>query len=405
MDSNNGSLHSLHKGSSAINNDTHDLVCFSHLRWDFVFQRPQHLLTRFAKNHRLFYVEEPFYDDISHGYLFRRFNEEDNVTVVTPHLPSRNSQQTNEQQLNTLLKEMFLKYNIENYIFWYYTPMALPFTRSFTPAVTVFDCMDELSAFAGAPAELKAMEKELLGKADIVFTGGRSLYEAKKDKHHNVHCFPSSIDKHHFEQARTLDVQPDDQKDLPSPRIGYYGVIDERMDLELLDKVSRLKPDWHFIMVGPVVKIDPAALPKNPNIHYVGQRKYAELPQYLAGWDAAMMPFARNESTKFISPTKVPEYLAAGRPVISTSIRDVVRPYGEAGLVSIADAPEEFVKGIEKALTRKNDSQWLREVDDFLADNSWNNTWNRMNNIICEVLNRYRAIDRQPDIAPETLSA
>lgn len=398
-------LHSLQKGSSTIDNGAYDIVCFSHLRWDFVFQRPQHLLTRFAKKHRLFYVEEPFYDDINDGYLFRRFHEEDNVTVITPHLSNRNSQHTNEQQLNSLLKNAFQKYSIENYIFWYYTPMALPFSKDFTPLLTVFDCMDELSAFAGAPAELKAMEKELLELSDVVFTGGRSLYEAKKDKHHNVHCFPSSIEKSHFEKARTLTHEPADQQGIPSPRIGYYGVIDERMDLELLDTVSRLKPEWHFVMVGPVVKIDPQSLPKNPNIHYTGQKKYAELPEYLSGWDAAMMPFARNESTKFISPTKVPEYLAAGRPVISTSIKDVIRPYGEEGLVHIADAPQDFVKAVEKALEQKNDPDWLNKVDVFLADNSWDNTWSRMNGIICEVLDKYRAIKHQPDIAPEALSA
>jgi UDP-galactopyranose mutase len=243
--------------------------------------------------------------------------------------------------------------------------------------------MDELSAFKGAPQEMKDREAELMRRADVVFTGGQSLYEAKAGRHEHLYAFPSSIDYTHFAQARTIGEEPADQATIPHPRIGFAGVIDERMDLDLLDGMARLRPEMHFIMVGPVVKIDPATLPRRPNIHYPGGKSYKELPSYLAGWDAAMLPFARNESTRFISPTKTPEYLAAGKPVVSTSIADVVRPYGTQRLVRIADTAEEFVSAIDLALlVDAKDSGWAARRDQFLAGTSWDITFRNMCDII-----------------------
>lgn len=261
--------------------------------------------------------------------------------------------------------------------------MAVSFTNHLKPLAVVYDCMDELSAFQGAHPQLKANESALLNRANVVFTGGHSLYEAKQHQHHNIHAFPSSIEKEHFATARYFVEEPADQKDIPHPRLGFFGVIDERMDIELLRQIAEAKPDWHLVIIGPVVKIDRAILPNNPNIHYLGGKSYQQLPEYLAGWDIAMLPFAINESTKFISPTKTPEYLAAGKPVISTPIRDVVRPYGEKGLVRIASNASEFVACAEEILTESADSMsWLNEVDEFLADNSWDNTWEEMLGLI-----------------------
>jgi glycosyltransferase involved in cell wall biosynthesis len=251
-------------------------------------------------------------------------------------------------------------------------------SRSFTPELIIYDCMDELSAFKNAPASLKQNEAELMSRADIVFTGGQSLYEAKKDLHPNIHAFPSSIDKKHFEKARSLDKDPPDQLPIPYPRIGFFGVIDERMDIVLLEEAARKKPNWNFILIGPVVKIDPATLPKYPNIFYLGGKDYNELPSYLAGWDVAMMPFALNESTRFISPTKTPEYLAGGKPVVSTAIRDVVNPYGENGLVYIAQDADDFIRGIESEMNMRDPRVWLKMTDAFLAKNSWDITAEKM---------------------------
>jgi UDP-galactopyranose mutase len=251
--------------------------------------------------------------------------------------------------------------------------------------------MDELSAFKGAPAALKRREAELLQRADLVFTGGYSLYEAKCHLHPNIHPFPSSIDPAHFRQARKWAIEPPDQTVIPSPRLGFFGVIDERMDQTLLAGVADARPDWQFIMIGPVVKIDPEQLPRRANIHYLGAKSYEDLPAYLSGWDVAMLPFARNESTKYISPTKTPEYLAAGVPAISTSIRDVVHPYGQQGLVKIADAVPEFVASAEELMGQGFDYlKWLEEVDEALAFNSWDGTWARMMELVnLSVKNRY----------------
>ena len=232
---------------------------------------------------------------------------------------------------------------IRDYVLWYYTPMALALTRHLSPLAVVYDCMDELSAFQGAPATLREHERELMQRASLVLTGGRSLYEAKRHQHHNIHALPSSVDVAHFARARSIAIDPRDQAGIPHPRLGFFGVIDERLDIALVDGVAAARPDWHLVMIGPVVKIDPASLPRRPNIHYLGSKPYGELPHYLAGWDVALLPFARNEATRFISPTKTPEYMAAGKPVVSTSIQDVVRPYGEQGLVRIADDVPAFV--------------------------------------------------------------
>ena len=353
-----------------------DLVCFCHLRWGFVFQRPNHLLSRFSKHQRVFFIEEPVFYDGEDKLHIENYNE--NLFVVTPHIKGGLTEEEVHKRQRKFINNLFTNMNIEKYFSWYYTPMALPFTDHLTPELVIYDCMDELSAFKYAPPQLTTLEKELFKKADVVFTGGQSIYESKKNSHPNIYAFPSSIDKHHFGQARKIKEDPADQKNIPHPRFGFFGVIDERFDIELIDTVAKQKTDWHFILLGPVVKIDPATLPNYENIHYLGGKKYEELPNYIAGWDIAMVAFAMNESTRYISPTKTPEYLAAGKPVISTPIRDVVRPYGDNKLVHIVSNANEFIKAAEKELNKKRNSTWLKKVDEFLLYNSWDRTWGQM---------------------------
>jgi glycosyltransferase involved in cell wall biosynthesis len=353
-----------------------DIICFSHLRWNFVYQRPQHLMSRFAGHFNVYFIEEPIFD-ASSPYLDDSLNTQ-NVRVIVPHLPEGTTWEEAINQQEKLIKKFISDHDIENFIAWYYTPMALFFTSDIKPSLIVFDCMDELSAFKDAPQHLKEKEAELLQKADIVFTGGHSLYEAKKSRHHNVHCFPSSIDRQHFEKARQSNIELEDQLEIPFPRIGFSGVIDERMDIKLVEEMALKRPDWNFVMIGPVVKIDPATLPRHSNIYYLGSKPYADLPYYLSGWDVAMMPFAINESTRYISPTKTPEYLAAGKPVVSTAIHDVVRDYGEQGLAYIASTSDEFIESIRLALNMKNKDSFIKAVDAKLAQNSWDRTCEKM---------------------------
>ena len=364
----------------------HGVVCFSHLRWNFVFQRPQHLLSRFAKKHDVLFIEEPLFDN-SDEPKFVVTDTREGVKVAVPHLPLGTDPAAIDGIVGPMLSDLIEDQGIGDFVAWYYTPMMLGWSEHLDPVAVVYDCMDELSAFKNAPQELHTREAELFALADLVFTGGRSLYEAKRERHESVYCFPSSIDVKHFSRAMSVDKDPEDQAAIGSPRIGFCGVIDERTDIGLLRTMAELRPEWQFIMLGPVVKIDPADLPRHDNIHYLGGKSYDDLPEYLGRWDVAMMPFALNESTRFISPTKTPEYLAAGRPVVSTAIRDVIRPYGEAGLVRIAETAEEFVDAIQAAL-QDDLRAHRRRAAEFLDTMSWDQTQEAMSELIASVVRR-----------------
>ena len=368
-----------------------DLLCFSHLRWDFVYQRPNHLMARAARDRRVFFVEEPIFDERD-SMTFDPV-EHDGVQVITPRLPAWDADDP-QPTLKRMIDRVVWQYGLDDPVLWYYTPMTLPWTDHLARSATVFDCMDHLAGFKGAPAGLLTLEAELLRRADLVLTGGAQLYAAKRTAHQNVHCFPSSVDVAHFGSARTVPAEPADQAAIPHPRFGYCGVIDERMDLDLVAAAAAARPDWQFVMLGPVVKIDPAGLPQAANIHYLGMKSYEELPGYLAGWDVAIMPFARNEATRYISPTKTPEYLAGGKPVVSTSIRDVVEPYGRLGLVRIADTAADFVAAVDAALADDMPAL-LDRADALLAELSWDATWARMDGLV-----RAAVPERAPAQAP-----
>lgn len=357
-----------------------DVVCLSHLRWGFVYQRPNHLMSRFARERRTFFFEEPVFDTSEPQLEVRTARE--NLYVATPHLP-RVDAVTAETLQRDVFDRLLASYAVRDPVLWFYTPMAHAFTPHVRSALTVYDCMDELSAFHGAHPALPAHEADLFARADLVFTGGHSLWEAKRARHPRVYPFPSSVDAEHFAKARTMREDPADQASIPRPRLGYFGVIDERMDLGLLEHVADTRPDWHVVMIGPTAKIDPAKLPTRDNIHWLGRRAYEDLPSYIAGWDVALMPFAMNRSTRFISPTKTLEYLAAGKAVVSTPVRDVVRPYGERGLVRVADQ-DGFVPEIEQALEETGSAR-RAAADAFIARTSWDNTFRRMAALMREV--------------------
>lgn len=372
--------------SSQTNNLKYDLICFSHLRWDFVTQRPQHLLRRCARERRVFFVEEPIFDGGNGAAAKLNISKRaDGVTVVVPHFAADLPIAVWDTEQKRLLVPFFADEGVTQYILWFYTPMAISLADVFEPQAIVYDCMDELSAFKGASTLMKTREAELLRRTDLVFTGGQSLYEAKAKQHARAYAFPSSVDTAHFAAARAPQSDTADQAGIPHPRLGFYGVIDERFDVPLLAGIAALRPDWHWIILGPVVKIDAATLPQGSNIHYLGGKSYDELPAYIAGWDVALLLFARNDSTRFISPTKTPEYLAAGKPVVSTSIRDVIRPYGDQNLVRIADTPEEFVAACEAAMA-EDAAERLSRADPFLAQMSWDHTWAQMAALIAQAV-------------------
>jgi UDP-galactopyranose mutase len=356
------------------------LIVFCHLRWDFVFQRPQHLMTRLAEHYQVLFVEEPVYHD-GQAHL-KKTAVAPNITVCQPHT-AIHAPGFHDDQIPTLQGLLAgLVPEGEQPVVWFYTPMALPLLQGLHPSLVVYDCMDELAAFKNSPKQLLQRESALLNIADLVFTGGPSLYEAKRERHANAHCFASSVDANHFRQALDRKSSHPSQEPFGHPRLGFYGVIDERFDTGLIKAMAAAHPEWQIVLVGPVVKIDPADLPRAANIHSMGQQDYKALPQYLAGWDLCLLPFALNESTKFISPTKVLEYMAAELPIVSTPITDVKVPYGD--VVAIAEGPEQFIAACERMLAAspEHKAAMIERMREIVARTSWNNTSSAMHRLI-----------------------
>ena len=379
------------------------LICFSHLRWEFVLQRPQHLMDRFRRQMAVIVWEEPIFSDVTVADLALKTCARSGVIVATPMLPRGAAAAEQGPMLRQLLDRLVAQ-NDAPLTLWYYTPMMLPFSQHLDAACVVYDCMDELANFKNAPPELLTLERQLLASADLVFTGGYSLYEAKRTLHPRVHPFPSSVDVAHFGQARRAIEAPQDQRSIPTPRLGFYGVIDERLDLGLIAALADARPDWSIVMIGPVVKIYQDELPRRANLHYLGAKTYAELPAYLASWDVALMPFALNAATRFISPTKTPEYLAAGCPVVSTGIADVQRGYGDVAAVGIADGPADFIAACSTALElARTADAWQGEVDALLSTTSWDRTQAQMAALVAEVIGEASAA--QPVVSPQVWPA
>ena len=356
------------------------IIVFSHLRWDFVYQRPQHLLSRLAEYYKIVFIEEPVFHE--HDSFLETSMPAPNITVLKPNTPVA-ATGFHDEQLPHLIKLMRQFVNMdEGHLAWFYTPMALPLLQELDPSLVIYDCMDELASFKNPPKQMLQRENALFKVADLVFTGGPSLYRAKRERHHNVHCFPSSVDVVHFEQARDRNNRHPAHDDIPGPRLGYYGVIDERIDTDLIAKIADAHPNWQIVMVGPVLKIDPATLPHRHNIHYLGQQSYKALPHFLAGWNVCLLPFALNESTRFISPTKTLEYMAAELPIVSTPITDVVDLYGE--VVAIAATPQAFIKACEDALltTPEDHKQTTARMRLMISETSWNTTAEKMHDLM-----------------------
>jgi glycosyltransferase involved in cell wall biosynthesis len=372
------------------------LVCISHLRWDFVWQRPQHLLSRFAKRYKVLFVEEPVTSD---GVAEPRLEVVQgkgapNVTVIRLLQPAQgnprwigHSDPVTQEIYGRLLAEYLKAQDVDSAsILWLYTPMASDFIPVIPHDLLIFDVMDQLSAFKGAPAELVERDQKLLKQADIVLTGGASLYRDKQPYNPNTYLFPSGVEPEHFAKAaRREDFErPDELRDVASPIIGYYGVIDERMDIALIAEVAQKRPDWNFVLIGPVVKISPDDLPKAPNLHYPGMKTYEELPAYLAHFDIALIPFAMNEATRFLSPTKTLEYMAAHKPIISTPINDVIELYG--AVVRVINNADEFIQQVEDILNNPDDGETRRATEqELLARYTWDSIAEHMQQIIDEV--------------------
>lgn len=351
----------------------YDVIVFCHLRWQFVYQRPQHIISRLASDMKILFIEEPIHHNEDN-------NASGNLLVITEQLHVLQPHVKDIESIIDIIPDYVKNKSIP--IGWFYSASFSPLLEQINFETIIYDCMDELSLFKGAPVHLINQEKYLMAHADIVFTGGKSLYESKKQLHNNVYCFPSSVDEQHFAQALNGISVAADIADLRKPIVGYYGVIDERIDLELLHKCAKKLPNVSFVMIGPLAKIEDADLPKENNIHYLGMKSYNELPHYLKAFDIAMMPFALNDATKYISPTKTLEYMAAGKPIISTKITDVVRDYSES--VTLIENDGDFCSAIENFLTNKDRLAMETQYSKILKKTSWNATADKMESILKE---------------------
>ena len=361
-----------------------DVVVLSHLRWDFVYQRPQHLMSRAAAQHRVLFIEEPMVAD---RFDMERREVEPNLVVVRPLVPAGTDDRAAEAFVGDAVPKLVDEWRRNPLVVWHYSVLAEPLSRSLDADVVVFDCMDELSAFRGAPPHMVDRERALIERADLIFTGGHSLWEAKRSLHPSVHLFPSGVDLAHFGAGRGEQPEPSALSSISHPRLVYAGVIDERIDMGLLARLAYADVG-ELVLIGPVVKIDEADVPAGPRVHRLGMQPYDQLPALFAHCDVALMPFALNAATRFISPTKTPEYLAAGLPVVSTAVTDVVRGYGDLDMVSIAADADAFISACTDALSRP---RRLAEVDRRLAGMSWDATWQAMDELIAEVLEESEA--------------
>lgn len=337
------------------------LIVHSHLRWDFVWQRPQQILSRMAATAPVLFVEEPVFVAHASSARFEISSLHAGVTRAVPMLPARHSSEPDEglAEVRRLLRRCLapggpLTGSFADPMHWFYTPMPAPAMLGAVGACgVVYDCMDELSKFRFAPADLPRRERLLLASADVVFTGGHSLFRAKRQQHGNVHVLGCGVDAAHFGRARSSSTPvPHDVAALSGPIFGYVGVIDERLDYALLAALATSRPDASLVMVGPAVKVSPDALPQAPNIHWLGQRPYDALPGYMKAFDVCLMPFAMNEATEYINPTKTLEYMAAGKPIVSTPVADVVHHF--TPIVAVARTPEAFVEAVSRAAAHPN---------------------------------------------------
>jgi glycosyltransferase involved in cell wall biosynthesis len=342
-------------------------IVHSHLRWDFVWQRPQQIFSRLARQHSILFVEEAL--DAVDTPMLELSEPHANVVRAVPRLPGAAGMSIDDQHQimlplldHALRTHPLLAGRFHKFVQWFYSPMPAPSTLERLAGVAVvYDCMDELANFRFAPPDIAQRELQLLAHADVVFTGGRALFEAKSRHHDNVHFFGCGVDAKHFGQARSADLRvPEELAQLRRPVLGYFGVIDERLDYDLIERLSQAFPNCSIAMVGPLAKVEPEQLPASANIHWLGQRDYAQLPPLVKGFDVCMMPFAINDATRYINPTKTLEYMAAGKPVVSTAVPDVVRNFG--AYVGVARSHGEFIAEVRRALTQPDTARIARAL-------------------------------------------
>ena len=372
----------------------YSIIVHSHLKWDWVWQRPQQFLSRLSKRHRVLFIEGPeTIEGLSASKVtLREVDDYPNVVVLQTQMPAAKFHDGEwiDDERRRLVQSVLagpLGRSFDSNVQWFYDPMAVTaFAGQMNERAIVYDCMDQLSQFRYAPPELVKRERELLAVADVVFAGGPKIWEEKRKHNSNSFCYGCGVDLAHFALARESNCpMPADVCDLPRPIFGYIGVVDERLDYDLIGRVAEANPEGSVVMVGPWTKVDPATFPQARNIHWLGNRDYSLLPAYAKAFTVCLMPFALNEATEFINPTKALEYMATGRPIVSTAVPDVVRQF--SNVVSVASSPPEFVAACGRVARKPNRAAISRGLD-LARNNSWESIVRKLEAHVEEAIGR-----------------
>ncbi len=369
-----------------------DLIVFSLERWGSSFSRTSQIMSRFASHRKVYFIETPVLG-VSKNPLYLLRETRDDVMVIEPYLPEETSVFEQKQALIEIVNKLIDDENIKNFTIWTDTPKSIPFFRHLEPKALIYDCLQDYSVTN------PELEKELFNRADLVFTSGLSLYAAKRSMHPNIHHNPDCVDYRHFYQARYLNDEMEDLENIPHPRIGFAGTIDEKIDFHLIENLATLRPDWHFVLAGNIVGLDPATLPKKENIHYIPHKGYSKLPLFLAGCDCTFVPYKVNEENKFLNPSFIAESLIAARPVVATPLHDVVTVYDGQNLISLVEFPLDFINKLDYAMAMEKDSKsWLTLVDENFKGMSWNKCWVRLEALESDVYSAQVKMDIQDNI-------
>jgi glycosyltransferase involved in cell wall biosynthesis len=374
------------------------IIVHSHLGWDWVWQRPQQFHSRLSQRHKILFVEGPVARTglTAAQVTLREVADYPNIVVLQMEMPEERWTDGAwvDKERRRLVESLLagpLGADFQDPVQWFYDPMAVTaFAGHLNESAIVYDCMDQLSKFRGAPAELVRRERELLAIADVVFAGGPKIWKDKRN--HNANCYSvgCGVDVEHFGKARQAStVVPQDIANLPRPIYGYIGVVDERIDYDLVAELAEKNAGGSVVMVGPWTKVDPAAFPRRDNLHWLGQRDYGLLPAYVKGFDVCLMPFALNEATEFINPTKALEYMATERPIVSTAIEDVILQFED--VVKVARTREDFVWRCERAANVPNVVAIRRGLK-LAKANTWGSIVSQLESQVTDVLNNRRSM-------------
>ena len=344
-------------------------------------------MRRLARDRQVFFVEEPRVTKGEPFTVVRRV--EPNLHVVSLRVPAHLSARALENAQRRCVASLTPK--DEHPLLWIYSPAASRAARDLEPSLVVYDCVADHASRAGATATMKENERSLLASADLVLTAGTALFEAKRAHNVSTYPLPSSVDVAHFARARS--PRNEDRAGLlsglraiPGPRVGFLGSIDDRVDLDLVDRLAEARPGLHIVLCGALSGVTRWTLPDRPNVHYVGAQDYDDLPEHVASWDAAIFPFRGDVATRRSEPSGLLACLAAGKPIVSTPL-DELGPYVAQDLVTVAH-PAQFAAAVDAALRQARSPAVMngrrRAREQLLARTSWDRTCSAMFRLVDE---------------------